>query len=71
MSHLPLFFFCLLLLYITAACSMPILSQLYVATRTNLLLGCNMQKAMQSVINGAKQSDSHVTFVLLKNKCMF
>lgn len=58
MSHLPLFFFALLLLYITAACSMPFLSQLYVATRSNLLLGCNTQKAIQNIINGAKQSDS-------------
>lgn len=67
MPHL-LFFFPLLLLYVSAACNIPFLSQLYVATRKNLLLGCVMQKAIQSIINGAKQSDSQVTFVLQKIK---
>lgn len=67
----PCFFFFLLLLCICAAYNIPFLSQLYVATRKNLLLDCIMQKAIQSIINEAKQSGSQVTFVLLKIKWTF
>lgn len=49
-------------------CSIPFWSQLYMATRTNLLLGSYMQKAIQRIINGVEQSDPHVTFVFVKNK---